>query len=225
MAEENKWEHVRGCIVADDEAAAWLSDVGLASLIDGIFSGEQLTDDFLEAAIEQRHLTKHQVNTVRRRVDTLRKTLKKRRSSRSGPAPPRRDCRDIFANVDPPTPSRDDALLTPPSSLEAAAAAAAAAAAVGPGVAGDHSVGSSGRSRSATPDSMHGSPCQDRSSNENLLDPTAWTKAEHVRRDLTSDEDDFCECFSCIIPYYYSITRTRLIDLHGLIPSILPLKK
>ncbi|XP_046648264.1 rho GTPase-activating protein conundrum-like isoform X2 [Daphnia pulicaria] len=102
-----------------EEAATWLIDVGLGNIVDNLMENNQLvTEASLANAVIEDNLTTNQYQTIRKRVETLRVTLKGRKT-RAGAGQQRPDCRDIFRDPE-----------------------------------ASHSGGSSGRSRSATPDSL-----------------------------------------------------------------------
>ena len=77
-----------------EEAATWLIDVGLGNIVDNLMENNQLvTETSLANAVIEEGLTSNQFQTVRKRVETLRLTLKGRKT-RTGAGRP--DCRDIF---------------------------------------------------------------------------------------------------------------------------------
>lgn len=115
-----------------EEAATWLIDVGLGDIVDNLMENNQLvTETSLANAVIEDNLTSNQYQTIRRRVETLRVTLKSRKT-RTGAGQQRPDCRDIFRDPE-----------------------------------ASHSGGSSGRSRSATPDSLDTDSLK--TSTENLI--------------------------------------------------------
>lgn len=83
-----------------EEAAIWLTDVGLGNIVDNLMENHQLvTESSLAEAVIDEGLTSNQYQTIRRRVETLRSTLKGRKNgSRTGHQRP--DCRDIFRDPD-----------------------------------------------------------------------------------------------------------------------------
>lgn len=84
-------------IVEIEEAAAWLDAVGLGHIADHVLEGTNLvTDANLAKAVHEEGLTKSQYHTVQRRVETLRATVKSRKSRLGGASYHRPDCRDIF---------------------------------------------------------------------------------------------------------------------------------
>ena len=115
-------------------------DVGLGGIIPKIFDGSPVTDATLSTVAGEQGLTRDQLTTVRRRIETLRATVKSRKSGGRA-VNQRRDCRDIFGNQS--------------DSNEM------------------NSAGSSGRSRSATPDSLDSQESL-KESTENLLSPIVW---------------------------------------------------
>ena len=78
-----------------EEAAEWLVDVGLGDVLDGLMeNGRQLAMDKLWSSLTQNQgFNRNQVETVKRRVETVRSSLKPARHQR-------RDCRDIFRDAD-----------------------------------------------------------------------------------------------------------------------------
>lgn len=83
-----------------EEAAIWLTDVGLGNIVDQLMENNQLvTENSLAEAVIEEGLTNNQYQTIRRRVETLRATLKGRKN-RSGVGHQRPDCRDIFRDPD-----------------------------------------------------------------------------------------------------------------------------
>lgn len=79
-----------------EEAATWLIDVGLGNIVDNLMENNQLvTETSLANAVLEDNLTSNQYQTIRRRVETLRVTLKSRKT-RAGTGHQRPDCRDIF---------------------------------------------------------------------------------------------------------------------------------
>lgn len=87
----------RVVVVAEaEEAATWLIDVGLGNIVDNLMENNQMvTETSLANAVLEEGLTSNQFQTVRRRVETLRVTLKGRKT-RTGAGQQRPDCRDIF---------------------------------------------------------------------------------------------------------------------------------
>jgi hypothetical protein len=79
-----------------EEAATWLIDVGLGNIVDNLMENNQLvTEASLANAVIEDNLTTNQYQTIRKRVETLRVTLKGRKT-RAGAGQQRPDCRDIF---------------------------------------------------------------------------------------------------------------------------------
>lgn len=79
-----------------EEAATWLIDVGLGNIVDNLMENNQLvTETSLANAVIEDNLTTNQYQTIRKRVETLRVTLKGRKT-RAGAGQQRPDCRDIF---------------------------------------------------------------------------------------------------------------------------------
>jgi hypothetical protein len=77
-----------------EEAATWLIDVGFGNIVDNLMENNQLvTETSLANAVIEDNLTTNQYQTIRKRVETLRATLKGRKT-RAGQQRP--DCRDIF---------------------------------------------------------------------------------------------------------------------------------
>jgi hypothetical protein len=82
--------------VEAEEAATWLIDVGLGDIVDNLMENNQLvTETSLANAVIEDNLTTNQYQTIRKRVETLRVTLKGRKT-RAGVGQQRPDCRDIF---------------------------------------------------------------------------------------------------------------------------------
>jgi hypothetical protein len=82
--------------VEAEEAATWLIDVGLGEIVDNLMENNQLvTETSLANAVIEDNLTTNQYQTIRKRVETLRVTLKGRKT-RAGVGQQRPDCRDIF---------------------------------------------------------------------------------------------------------------------------------
>lgn len=82
--------------VEAEEAATWLTDVGLGNVVDHLLENNQLAmETSLANAFLEEGLTTSHYQTIRRRVDTLRATLKGRKN-RTGNGSQRPDCRDIF---------------------------------------------------------------------------------------------------------------------------------
>lgn len=86
------------CLCSEgEEAAEWLTDVGLGKIVDYLMSNNNqlVTENSLADAVLEEGLTSNQYQTIRRRVETLRATLKGRKT-RTGAGHQRPDCRDIF---------------------------------------------------------------------------------------------------------------------------------
>jgi len=83
--------------VEGEEAAAWLIEVGLQDIVTTLLeNGSLVTETTLANAARDEGLTNHQYNTVRKRVETLKATLKGRKTKTSTTQQSRPDCRDIF---------------------------------------------------------------------------------------------------------------------------------
>lgn len=90
-----------------EEAATWLIDVGLGDIVDNLMENNQLvTETSLANAVIEDNLTSNQYQTIRRRVETLRVTLKSRKT-RTGAGQQRPDCRDIFRDPEVSTKRRN----------------------------------------------------------------------------------------------------------------------
>lgn len=85
-----------------EEAASWLIDVGLGDIVTTLLeNGNLVTETTLANAVREEGLTSSQYQTVRKRVETLRATLKGRKTRTGGTGQHSRpDCRDIFASPD-----------------------------------------------------------------------------------------------------------------------------
>lgn len=76
--------------------------MGLGHIADRVLdSGHLVSDSNVAKAAHEQGLTKSQYHTVRRRVETLRSTVKSRKGRPVGHQRP--DCRDIFRDLEVPS--------------------------------------------------------------------------------------------------------------------------